>query len=156
MDTQTIHELIALFKDSRLSAMEIEENGLRIRLENHATGVMNSGVAAQAADTAAVRVPEAEVPTADTAPSSEGIAVNGAAFSDTIDAPMVGIFYTREKLGKAPLCPGDPIEPDTVVCAIEAMKMMCEIKAEKSGVYAATLFRDGDAVEFGARLIGLR
>ncbi len=72
---------------------------------------------------------------------------------NTINAPIVGTFYNSA----GPDAPnfvkvGDRVEPDTVVCIIEAMKVMNEIKAEKSGVVKEILVQNAQSVEYGCPL----
>jgi acetyl-CoA carboxylase biotin carboxyl carrier protein len=74
----------------------------------------------------------------------------------TIDSPMVGTFYRAP----APTEPmfvkeGDRVTKDTVVCIIEAMKVMNEIKAEKSGVIKKVFAEDGNPVQYGEPLFEL-
>ncbi|MFW6032924.1 MAG: acetyl-CoA carboxylase biotin carboxyl carrier protein, partial [Phycisphaeraceae bacterium] len=71
----------------------------------------------------------------------------------TIDSPMVGTFYSSPTPdAKAFVAVGDTVEPDTVVCIIEAMKVFNEIKAETSGTITKVLVENGQAVEFGQPL----
>lgn len=154
MDLQTINQLISMIKTSGLSAMELEENGLRIRLENNHVGLSGAAPAAETAIPASV-VPAA-VPSAVSIPTPA--AEEKAAEDDFlyVKCPMVGIFCSLEKVGKKPLQPGDKVEADTVVCAVEAMKMVCDVPSEVSGVYVETLVKDGDQVEYGQSLIKLK
>lgn len=71
----------------------------------------------------------------------------------TIDSPLVGTLYRAPSPEAAPFVKvGDKVTPDTVVCIVEAMKVMNEIKAEKSGVIRDILVENGSAVEFGQPL----
>ena len=71
----------------------------------------------------------------------------------TIDSPLVGTLYRAPSPDAAPFVKvGDKVTPDTVVCIVEAMKVMNEIKAEKSGVIKDILVENGGAVEFGQPL----
>jgi acetyl-CoA carboxylase biotin carboxyl carrier protein len=68
-------------------------------------------------------------------------------------SPMVGTFYRASNPESAPYCvPGDRVQPETVVCIIEAMKVMNEIKAELSGEIVDVLVENGEAVEYGQPL----
>ncbi len=75
---------------------------------------------------------------------------------NTIDAPIVGTFY-RSPSPEAPpfVKEGDKVTPDTVVCIIEAMKVMNEIKAEKAGIVKEILAENAKPVEYGQPLIVL-
>lgn len=73
-----------------------------------------------------------------------------AAPAETIDSPLVGTFYRAPGPDAAPFVQvGDRVNPDTVLGIIEAMKVMNEIKAEKSGVIKEILIENGQPVEFG-------
>lgn len=73
-----------------------------------------------------------------------------------ITSPMVGTFYSSPSPESEPfLKVGDAVQPDTVVCIIEAMKIMNEIQAEQKGHVAEILVENGQPVEFGQRLYRL-
>lgn len=70
-----------------------------------------------------------------------------------ITSPMVGTFYSSSSPGQSSFVkPGDTVNPDTIVCIIEAMKVMNEVKAGISGVISEILVTNGHPVEFGAKL----
>ena len=71
----------------------------------------------------------------------------------TIDSPMLGTFYRAERPGADPFVDvGTEVEPDTIVCIIEVMKMMNSIPAGVSGTIAEVVARNGELVEYGAPL----
>ena len=149
MDINVIKELIAVAKANGVSALEVEENGFKVRVEN---GIISSSapvsqpVQYAATETAATLAqPAAQVST----PAQEAAAADDSAGYDYVKSPMVGIFNSLKKLGRTEIKPGDKIAPDTVICAIEAMKMMCDIEAEVSGELVEFMCNDGDQVEFG-------
>ncbi|HOK03938.1 MAG TPA: acetyl-CoA carboxylase biotin carboxyl carrier protein [Victivallales bacterium] len=73
---------------------------------------------------------------------------------NTIDAPIVGTFYRAPSPEAPPFVKeGDKVTPDTVVCIIEAMKVMNEIKAEKSGIIKEILVENAKPVEYGQPLM---
>ena len=75
----------------------------------------------------------------------------------TIRSPMVGTFYASPDPDASSFVSiGSPVEPDTIVCIIEAMKVFNEIKAEVSGVVERILVKDEQAVEFGQPIIMVR
>ena len=70
-----------------------------------------------------------------------------------IESPIVGTFYRSSSPGADPFVKvGSKVEPDTAVCIVEAMKVMNEIKAEKSGVIKELLVENGQPVEYGQPL----
>ena len=76
--------------------------------------------------------------------------------TETIDSPIVGTFYSAPSPDAEPFVQvGSKVSPDTVVCIVEAMKVMNEIKAEKSGVIKEILAQNAQAVEFGQPLFVL-
>lgn len=75
---------------------------------------------------------------------------------ETIDSPLVGSFYRSASPDAKPFVSvGDKVTPDTVVCIIEAMKVMNEVKAEKTGVVREVLIENGHPVEYGQPLFTL-
>ena len=83
-------------------------------------------------------------------------AAEGGPLRDIV-SPMVGTFYRATSPDAAPFVDvGKPVSEDTVVCIIEAMKVMNEIKAETSGVIAEVVAENGKAVQFGQVLFRVR
>lgn len=75
---------------------------------------------------------------------------------ETIDAPMIGVFYRRPSPGAEPFVqPGDRVEADTTIGIIEIMKLMNPVLAGKSGVLGEFLAEDAEAVEFGQPLVSI-
>ena len=74
-----------------------------------------------------------------------------------IESPMVGTFYLAPSPDKPPfVSPGDTVNPDSVVCLIEAMKIYNEIKAEQSGTVVRVLVKNEEAVEFGQPIMMIK
>ena len=149
MDIKDIRKIIELMKDNELSEFEVEEEGFRLSLRRH------SGQVVQSAAPPPATAP-APTPAAETAPSRQEV----PEFDDTcepVNSPMVGTFYrSPEPEADAFISVGDQVDEDTVVCIIEAMKVMNEIKAEVSGELVEILVENGEAVEFGQPLFLLR
>ncbi len=136
-------------KKNDLSVFEIEKEGFRLKLQRGAS-VQSTGGAAPAA-----------------APSSKGgpTAPEGAAAPRPIEtvplkdivSPMVGTFYRAASPDTPAFVDvGKAVTEDTVVCIIEAMKVMNEIKAETSGVIAEVVAENGKPVQFGQALFRVR
>ncbi|NCF71120.1 MAG: acetyl-CoA carboxylase biotin carboxyl carrier protein [Chlamydiales bacterium] len=86
----------------------------------------------------------------------EAISTDDAATGECITSPMVGTFYRSPGPDDPPFIKeGDQITKDTVVCIIEAMKVMNEVKAGVSGKVKKILVEDGQAVEFGSKIISI-
>ena len=105
-----------------------------------------------AAPLAAAPVAAAPVATApaETEDTDDSCAISG----HTIDSPMVGTFYTSASPGAPVFCKvGDTVSEGETVCIIEAMKILNQIEADKSGVVKAILVENASPVEFGQPLI---
>ena len=132
IDLDKIKELIKLMEDHELTAFELEDAGFKVRLEK---GSSSEQVVA---------------PIAAPDPASEKIVAED---TEQITSPMVGTFYKAPSPdADAFVKVGDAVDEDTVVCIIEAMKVMNQIKAEKSGVIQRILVDDASPVEFGQGL----
>lgn len=139
MELKDIREIIELMDQKNLVEFEYEENGRRIRLRKHETRVVETPpvVIAKAAEAAA--------PVAAPAPVNNNLM--------EFKSSLVGTFYRSAKPGAPPLVEvGDEVTPEKVLCIIEAMKVMNEIKAQCNGVVRQIVAKDGQAVEFGELL----
>ena len=135
IDLTKIKDLIKLMEDHDLTAFELEDSGFKVRLEK---GVTPEQVIAAVPPVAVEeKAPEKIV----------------AEETEEISAPMVGTFYKSPSPdADAFVKVGDAVDEGTVVCIIEAMKVMNQIKAEKSGVIQRILVEDASPVEFGQGL----
>ncbi|MEM7166046.1 MAG: acetyl-CoA carboxylase biotin carboxyl carrier protein [Planctomycetota bacterium] len=143
MDTARLKELIELMNRHQLEELEIEDDGFRARLKKKGEkevvampGIM-PGVAA--AMPAASGAPAAAAPQVDE--------------SQLIPSPLVGTFYRSPSPEADSFVEvGDRIEPDQVLCIVEAMKVMNEVKSDRSGVIEEILVENGESVEFSTPL----
>ena len=152
MDSKDIKEIkavIDLMKKHDLSVFEIEKDGFRLKLQRGSSTPQATIVAP-----AAAVVPIKAAPTGEPPPAAKPIE---SVPMKEIVSPMVGTFY-RAASPDAPqfVEVGKPVTEDTVVCIIEAMKVMNEIKAETSGVIAEVLAENGKPVKFGQALFRVR
>ena len=139
MNIKEIKELINLMNENDLTEFEMERDGLRIRLKKGTGGAIEGGVER-------VVVPAGLV---QGAPPSKESAVQTA----EIKAPIVGTFYRAPSTDAPPFVEvGSKIDVGQVVCIIEAMKLMNEIKSEVKGKVAEILVGNGDPVEYGTIL----
>ena len=142
MNLKEIKEMIQLMNENGLSEIEIEKDGLKIRLRKGAGGVIESSVVENAQNSPAGYARPAPAAAAAVAPRGS-----------QIKSPMVGTFYSSPAPDAAPFVqPGTQVEIGQVICIIEAMKLMNEIKAEVRGKIAEALVHNGDPVEFGQPL----
>jgi acetyl-CoA carboxylase biotin carboxyl carrier protein len=145
MDIRKIKKLIELLEESGIAEIEIKEGEESVRISRMPVG----GVAQFAPQAPAAVAPAAAVP----APVAEAAAPKPKSNEHVITAPMVGTFYASPSPGaKAFVEIGDEIKVGQVLCIIEAMKMMNQIEADKSGRIASIMARNGDPVEFGQPL----
>ncbi len=155
MDLKDIKAIIDLMKKNSVSEFELEKQDFKIRLKRGMGGnVIQSDeggpqMIAYAPMPAALPVASASAPSA-----APAVAVSNDA---DIKSPMIGTFYrTPSPDAAAYVEVGTEVTPDTVVCIIEAMKVMNEIKAEAKGVITQILVESAKPVEFGQPLFKIR
>ncbi|NCZ96308.1 acetyl-CoA carboxylase biotin carboxyl carrier protein [bacterium] len=162
MDIKEIKGIIDLMRKNGLTEFEYEKDGTKIRIRRGPDGepqVIASSpglIPAPAVLPVSAGVPLAVAPTATGAPAAPAAAPAGSTLP-TINSPMVGTFYSSP----APDAPayvevGAMVNAETVVCIIEAMKVMNEIKAEMSGTIVEILAENGKPVEFGKPLFRIK
>ncbi len=143
MDLKEIKALIDLMQKNGLTHFEMEKGGFRIALAKENTTAPAAAYAPApppAAPAAAVQLPAEAAPAAHAA-------------GKEILSPMVGTFYSSPSPESPSFVkPGQKVTPDTVVCIIEAMKVMNEIKAEVTGTITEIAAENGQPVQFGQAL----
>ena len=155
MELEQIKAIIGMMKVNDLSEFQMEQDGLKIRIKRGPEGFQQSVTLPPAAPPPAVAAP---IGTPAPAPALAGSAsAPPAADAKHIVSPMVGTFY-RAPAPDAPTYVevGQEVDPETVVCIIEAMKVMNEIKAEVKGVVTEVLAENAKPVEFGQKLFAVR
>jgi acetyl-CoA carboxylase biotin carboxyl carrier protein len=150
-DIKEIKSIIDLMKKHDLSVFEIEKEGFRLKLQRGASAPQAALVGPAVAAGASKPAVAGTEPPAPAAKAIESVPMK------EIVSPMVGTFY-RAASPDAPAFVevGKAVTEDTVVCIIEAMKVMNEIKAETSGVIAEVLADNGKPVQFGQALFKVR
>ena len=149
MELDEIRALIELMKENDLSVFKMEKEGIKITLKK-------TGAEQILVDTSPLPAPPGPVQEAAVAPAPEPADEN-VPDGKQIKSPMVGTFYRAPSPESEPYVnEGDEIAPGKVVCIIEAMKVMNEIKAEVSGVIAEICAENGKPVEFGEPLFRLK
>lgn len=155
MDLKDIKAIIDLMKKNSVSEFELEKQDFKIRLKRGMGGnVLQSEEGGQQM-IAYTPIPTAlPVAAATSAPAAPVAAASNEA---DIKSPMIGTFYrTPSPDAAAYVEVGTEVNPDTVVCIIEAMKVMNEIKAEAKGVITQILVESAKPVEFGQPLFKIR
>jgi len=158
VNMEELRELITLLRDNGLAELELENEGFRVRLRRDSAVAESSH--ASIPHHAPVSEATATAPAA-SGPAHPGTQATTAAAQDQdlhiIQSPIVGTFYrspspTAESFVKI----GSNVEPETVVCIIEAMKLMNEIQAETSGEVVKIYVENGQPVEYGQPLFGIQ
>jgi acetyl-CoA carboxylase biotin carboxyl carrier protein len=148
MDLRKLKTLIDLVSESNVSELEITEAEGKVRIVK---GGPASTQAAAAPMPMAVAAPAPAAALA--APAPAAAAVPEAPKGHTVKSPMVGTFYRASAPGaKSFVEVGDAIKEGETICIIEAMKILNEIEADKSGTVTAILCENGQAVEYGQPL----
>jgi acetyl-CoA carboxylase biotin carboxyl carrier protein len=155
MDIEEIKRIIELMKENELSEFELAEEGFRITVRRPYAGGAPQVMMGQAPAFYPAAAPMA-APAASPAPAAGGAAAKEEESLGNlieIKSPMVGTFYRAASPESPPYCSvGDEIDVESVVCIIEAMKVMNEIKAEVKGTIRKILVENATSVEYGQPL----
>ena len=143
-----VKQLISIMNENELSEIEIQEDVTKIRIKKGDGGDIRAIPSIVAPTALPIRVESGQEACA--APKEIGNFVE-------IVSPMVGTFYRASAPGADPCVNvGDTINEETVVCIIEAMKIMNEVKAEMAGEVVEAYVSDGEAIEFGQPLFRVK
>jgi acetyl-CoA carboxylase biotin carboxyl carrier protein len=155
VNLRELKELIALLKKNGLTEFELEREGFRIHLRQGFDYPSPEQLpVAVPAKTAAPVSPSLN-------PPHPGASAQTAASEDQdlhiIESPIVGTFYRARSPNAEPFVKvGSTVEPDAIVCIIEAMKLMNEIQSETSGEVVKIYVENGQPVEYGQPLFGIK
>ena len=153
MDLQEIRKIVELMNEHGLTHFDLTKKDFHLKLKKGADVDDLRGLLASLPTAA----PVAAAPVAAAAPAAASAPAAPAAEGSEITSPMVGTFYRKP----APDAPnfvevGSTVSVGQTICIIEAMKVMNEIKAEKSGTICATVAEDGTPVQFGDVLFRIK
>lgn len=152
MDLRKLKTLIDLVSDSNVSELEITEAEGKVRIVKGGGAVIQNYTNAAAFAAPAAAPVAAPVAAAAAAPATAPV-VEAVAAGHTVKSPMVGTFYRSSSPGAKPFVEiGDSIKEGETICIIEAMKILNEIEADKSGTVTQILCENGQAVEYGQPL----
>jgi acetyl-CoA carboxylase biotin carboxyl carrier protein len=166
-----LRDLFALFTEHSLTEFEIEREGFRVHLGRNPTSQgapAQTGAGSQAATPALTSAPQVITSTTSAAANqSTGAQSSGGGGEEAsvgedeslhiITSPIVGTFYRSPSPAAEPFVRlGSHVDPDSTVCIIEAMKLMNEIQSETTGEIAKIYVENGQPVEFGQPLFGVR
>jgi len=151
MDIRKVKKLIELLEESGIAEIEIKEGEESVRISRQPTGAVASHFPVYAP-------PPAPAAMAVAAPPAESAAASTSKSNDyTVQAPMVGTFYSAPAPGAKPFVQiGDEVKVGQVLCIIEAMKMMNQIESDRAGKITSVLVQNGDPVEFGQALFSIQ
>lgn len=143
MDIRKVKKLIELLEESGIAEIEIKEGEESVRISRY--GSAPAGAPMHYAPAPAV---------AAAAPATAEANVEEVPLGHTVDSPMVGTCYLAPSPGsKHFINVGDTVSEGDTICIIEAMKILNQIEADKSGVVKAILVENGQPVEFGQPLV---
>lgn len=150
MDLRKLKTLIDLVAESDIAELEVTEGESKVRIVKSSAMPQNQVVMMPQG------VPTQYAPSAAPAPAAAAPAVPAAAAEPTghiVKSPMVGTFYRSSAPGSAPFIEvGSTVKEGDTLCIIEAMKLLNEIDADKSGTVTQILVENGQPVEFGQPL----
>ena len=161
-DLKDLEQLIEFLKHYQVAEFDLERGDLKIRLkfagQPVVTGIPDlSGLIASAPPAAQ---PRPVAPAATAAPAAESAAAPGGdpdAGLHIVKSPIVGTFYGSPSPGAAAFVSiGDRVDKGQVVCIVEAMKLMNEIESDAAGEIAKIFVSNGQPIEFGQPLFGIR
>jgi acetyl-CoA carboxylase biotin carboxyl carrier protein len=140
---EKVKNLILLMNENGLAEIEVEEEATKIRLKRNSQDSIQTSI--QLPDVKS-SLPEG---------ATKYITSSNESSISEIVAPMVGTFYTSAPAADPYVAVGDGVGEETVVCIIEAMKIMNEVKAEVKGKIVEILVDNGTAVEYGQPLFSV-
>jgi acetyl-CoA carboxylase biotin carboxyl carrier protein len=150
VDLKDIKAIIDLMKKNSISEFEMERQDFKIRLKR---GINGGSPVVASEDGSALPAPVSSPALAAPVPLVNPLVSNDL----EIKSPMIGTFYRAPSPEAGSYVEtGSEVNPETVVCIIEAMKVMNEIKAETKGIIAQVLVENGKPVEFGQPLFKVR
>ncbi|HWN10062.1 MAG TPA: acetyl-CoA carboxylase biotin carboxyl carrier protein [Pyrinomonadaceae bacterium] len=158
-----LREIIELIRENDFTEFELEREGFRVRFRRGVEPDTETSMSAtqQAAAATSEANLAAEAASTPGSPSHPGAKAETAASEDLglyiINSPIVGTFYRAASPNTDSFVKiGSRVETETVVCIIEAMKLMNEIQAETSGEVAKIYVENGQPVEYGQPLFGIK
>jgi acetyl-CoA carboxylase biotin carboxyl carrier protein len=151
---QDLLDLVAQLNESNFESASVSYGNISVQLSNSDTffGTAAPTHAGRVEPQARIEATGFDTPAAQATQPASAAAPAG----ETIDAPMIGVFYRRPAPGAEVFAkPGDRVEADTTIGIIEIMKLMNPIAAGKAGVLGEFLATDAQAVEFGTPLVAI-
>ncbi len=157
MDIRKVKKLIELLEESNIDEIEIKEGEESVRISRNAVHAMVAAPQAPVyAPPAPAPAPAAPAPAAEPAPAAPAADSAPATTGPVVKSPMVGTFYRAPSPSSPSFAEvGQSVKVGDVICIVEAMKMMNQIEADKSGTIEAILVENGEPVEFDQPLFSI-
>jgi len=157
LDLKQIKQIIDLMKRSELTDFAVEEEGFKLKIRRAGNGLPVVSTSSGSNPPFVPAAPVAAAPAPQAAPAAPAAPAGDEAGVTYIKSPMVGTFYKSASPESKPYVePGSKITESSVVCIIEAMKIMNEIQAETKGTIVEALVENGAPVEYGQRLFKVK
>jgi acetyl-CoA carboxylase biotin carboxyl carrier protein len=157
MTNEEIRELIQLVVDTGIAELELQRGQDRVRIRRSMGATHEITIPAGVSGAHAAPIPADAIVQSAQVPSAAVAAPAAGANDVIVKSPIVGTFYEAPKPGDPPFVKvGDQVEPGTVLCIIESMKLMNEIESEVAGTVVAKLMENARAVEYGEALFAIR
>jgi acetyl-CoA carboxylase biotin carboxyl carrier protein len=151
MTNDEIRELIRLAAESGVAELEVQRGENRVRIRNSFSTSASYDTSYVVPQTAAAGSPSGPPPKA------EAPAVKETSSLIYVKSPIVGTYYDSSSPGSPPFVAiGEHVKPGKILCIIESMKLMNEIEADATGVIESKLVQNGQPVEYGEALFGIR
>ena len=156
MDIKEIRELIQAVCESGIAELELERTGVKVRIRKDNPLSQSVQVETNSSDES-LPVQLIDQRTAQSFEKTSSISNSDESDLHIIRSPIVGTFYQSSKPNAKPFVQiGDQVEAGSVLCIIEAMKLMNEIEADARGEITEIYVKNNDSVEFGQALFGIR
>ena len=155
MEIKLIQRLVRIMQDAEISDLELDDSkeGYRLRIQRGPKPPAASAPVVHVTQAGAVPASAPVLAAPAAAPAAPAAASGPPPGTKTFTSPMVGTFYRSASPDAEPFVQvGKVVKPESVLCIIEAMKVMNEIKAECNGTVVEVLAENGQAVEFGQPL----
>ena len=153
MDMRKLKTLVDLVSESNISELEITEAEGKVRIVKAGYGVPTTMMMQPAGQMMMQQPQQQAAPAGDAAAAAPVAEVAPAPTGHVVKSPMVGTFYRSASPGAKPFAEiGTTLKEGDAICIIEAMKIMNEIEADKSGTVTKILCANGQPVEFGQPL----
>ena len=158
MDLTQLRQLLELVREHELAELEIEQDGLRLKIRKDAAGATVTHLVGSAPQP----VPGSNAAAFSTAIQAPAVSVMSPISDDeaelaVVKSPIVGTFYRSSSPGAPPFVDiGSAVKKGQALCIIEAMKLMNEIDSEYDGEVVSVYVESGHPVQYGERLFAIR